>query len=59
MNTLPTIYKFYQEMKSTTKRNEKIAILERWKDRREVVDLLKIIYDPMITFGVSSENIKA
>ena len=59
MNTLPTIYKFYQEMKSTTKRNEKIAILERWKDCREVVDLLKVIYDPMITFGVTSENIKA
>lgn len=59
MNTLPTIYKFYQEMKSTTKRNEKLAILKRWKDCREVVDLLKVIYDPMITFGVSSENIKA
>lgn len=57
MNTLPTIYKFYQEMKSTTKRNEKIAIIERWKDCREVVDLLKIIYDPMITFGVTSETI--
>ena len=57
MNTLPTIYKFYQEMKSTTKRNEKIAILERWKDCREVVDLLKVIYDPMITFGVTSETI--
>lgn len=57
MNTLPTIYKFYQEMKSTTKRNEKIAILERWKDCREVVDLLKVIYDPMITFGVTSERI--
>ena len=57
MNTLPTIYKFYQEMKSTTKRNEKIAILERWKDCREVVDLLKVIYDPMITFGVTAESI--
>ena len=57
MNTLPTIYKFYQEMKSTTKRNEKIAILERWKDCREVVDLLRVIYDPMITFGVTSESI--
>lgn len=57
MNTLPTIYKFYQEMKSTTKRNEKIAILERWKDCREVVDLLKIIYDPMITFGVTEREI--
>jgi DNA ligase-1 len=57
MNTLPTIYKFYQEMKSTTKRNEKIAILERWKDCSEVVDLLQIIYDPMITFGVTSESI--
>lgn len=57
MNTLPTIYKFYQEMKSTTKRNEKIAILERWKDCREVVDLLQIIYDQMITFGVTSETI--
>ena len=57
MNTLPTIYKFYQEMKSTTKRNEKIAILERWKDCREVVDLLKVIYDPMITFGVTTERI--
>ena len=57
MNTLPTIYKFYQEMKSTTRRNEKIAILERWKDCREVVDLLKVIYDPMITFGVTSETL--
>lgn len=57
MNTLPTIYKFYQEMKSTTKRNEKIAILERWKDCREVVDLLKVIYDPMITFGVTEREI--
>ena len=57
MNTLPTIYKFYQEMKSTTKRNEKIAILERWKDCREVVDLLKVIYDPMITFGVTAREI--
>lgn len=59
MNTLPTIYKFYQEMKSTTKRNEKIAILERWKDCREVVDLLKIIYDPMITFGITSDAVNA
>ena len=59
MNTLPTIYKFYQEMKSTTKRNEKIAILERWKDCREVVDLLKIIYDPMITFGVTASTVNA
>ena len=57
MNTLPTIYKFYQEMKSTTKRNEKIAILERWKDCREVVDLLKVIYDPMLTFGVTSDSV--
>jgi DNA ligase-1 len=57
MTTLPTIYKFYQEMKSTTKRNEKIAILERWKDCREVVDFLKVIYDPMITFGVTAERV--
>lgn len=59
MNTLPTIYKFYQEMKSTTKRNEKIAILERWKDCKEVVDLLKIMYDPMVTFGVTSATVNA
>ena len=57
MNTLPTIYKFYTEMKSTTKRTEKIAILEKWKDCKEVVDLLKIIYDPMITFGVTEREI--
>lgn len=57
MNTLPTIYKFYTEMKSTTKRNEKIAILEKWKTCKEVVDLLKVIYDPMITFGVTSDTV--
>ena len=46
-------------MTSTTKRNQKKAILSQWKDCKEVMDLLKIVYDPMITFGVTADRIKS
>jgi len=44
-------------MTSTTKRNQKKAILSQWKDCKEVMDLLKIVYDPMITFGVTADRL--
>lgn len=57
MKTLPIIKKFYDAMTSTTKRNQKKAILSQWKDCKEVMDLLKIVYDPMITFGVTADRL--
>lgn len=59
MKTLPKIAIFYTEITSTTKRNEKKAILKKWSSCESVMNLLKVIYDPMITFGVTSNTIKA
>ena len=57
MKTLPLINRFCTEVKSTTSRNGKIAILERWKEEPVVVDFLQIMYDPMITFGVTATSV--
>ena len=57
MNSLASLYGFYTEMKSTTKRNEKLAILEKWKDNQVVIDYLFVLYDPMLTFGVTADSV--
>lgn len=57
MNTIPIIKKFYDEITSTTKRNAKKEILKKWGDCKEVVDLLRIVYDPMVTFGVTADRL--
>ena len=54
MKTLSIINQFCNEVKATNSRNGKIAILERWKEEPVVVDFLQVMYDQMITFGVTA-----
>ena len=39
------------DLTSTTKRNEKIKILNRYKDDKVIQDFLYFIYNPFITTG--------
>ena len=59
MKTLPEIKQFCDEIKSTTSRNTKIEILKKWKTNTSVFDLLCVIYNPFLTFGVTSATIES
>lgn len=55
MNTLKDLQELVTEINSTNSTNEKMVILSNYPQCK---DILKIIYNEMIIFGVTSDNVK-
>jgi len=55
MNTLKDLQELVIEINSTNSTNEKMLILSKYPQCK---DILKIIYNEMIIFGVTSDNVK-
>jgi len=57
MNEVVELYAIFQELQSTTSRNEKEAILKEYKDHELFRFTLKFLYDPYIVTGLSKKKI--
>jgi DNA ligase-1 len=58
MRTLGTIQQFVDYMNQSNKRKAKRECLRYYSKNKDVKQLLKVIYNPMYTFGVTSTQIK-
>lgn len=58
MKTLGTIHQFVTYMNQSNKRKDKKECLKFFSQNKDVKQLLRMIYNPMYTFGVTSKQIR-
>jgi len=58
MRTLGTIQQFVDYMNQSNKRKAKRECLRYYSQNKDVKQLLRVLYNPMYTFGVTSNQIK-
>ena len=59
MTIKEAIQGFVNEITNTTKRNEKVEILKKWRQVDIVYRLLNIVYNPFLVFGVTAKTVQA
>lgn len=52
INKLPTVLEVLEELADTSGKNDKIAILERERDNKPLVKVIRYALDPFLTFGI-------
>lgn len=58
MGSLDEIKSIIESLRSTTKRTEKIEILKVNKDNQLWVEVIKFLFDPMVTTGIASKKLE-